>query len=229
MVAVTHLASSISDLSQAFVWTCRGCIYTEAFLAISLLICLLLADPGIVLRTPQTCCPIPPEVQEALLQGEQVQANVVDEQRTFCVRCFVWRYPEMPTAGFLNPLLYKLSGLHRKPHHCSICQRCVAHFDHHCGVFGRCIGGGNIGFFYGLILMWFLGILTSVVTVVLAFFLSVDEIRERPEIVVPVCVVLLLYCCKRRLWALLRILLRCCGSRLCEPRQRDAAPEAPSA
>ena len=54
------------------------------------------------------------------------------------------------------------------PHHCSICQRCVIHFDHHCGVFGRCIAGrglvGNIKYFLTLISMAFLAFITTGVT-----------------------------------------------------------------
>ena len=206
LVGATHGISSIEDLSPTFVWTCRGCIYTEALLALSCLIGLMLADPGVIQRTPETCSPIPVQVQELLLRGEEAVENVTDGPRTFCVRCLVWR-PEKP-AGF-HPW-YKL-GLQMKPHHCRICQRCVVHFDHHCGVFGRCIGAGNIGFFYGLICLGSMGALTCTLTTILALSLTWDLVREKPEIYVTLSVLLGLYCCRRPLRYLVDAMIHCCA------------------
>ena len=75
----------------------------------------------------------------------------------FCVRCCIWR----PDS---SPPLYR-----DNTHHCSTCQRCVADFDHHCGVFGRCIAGkgwqGNMGYFKGILMMMFFGLITCIGTV----------------------------------------------------------------
>lgn len=224
LVGVKHAVSSIQDLSPTFIWTCRGCIYTEALLALCCLVGLMLADPGIIQRTPETCSPIPAQVRELLLRGEQAVENVTDGPRSFCVRCLVWR-PEKATGGFLNPLLSKLGGLQTKTHHCSICQRCVVHFDHHCSVFGRCIGAGNIGFFYGLILLGSMGALTSSLSTILALSLTWDLVREKPEIYVPICVLLGLYCCRRPLRSLLDLLVHCCAMSC---RRRSDGTHVPS-
>jgi len=128
-------------------------IYSEAVIAIICLLGLALGDPGVVKRSRETCFPLPNAISEALLAGKDlssIRSNVRgDDGRTFCVRCFVWR-PD--NAG--------------EVHHCSICQRCVTHFDHHCGVFGRCICGrgfgGNMGYFKVLISMFFCAFCTWV-------------------------------------------------------------------
>lgn len=101
--------------------------------------------------------------------------------------------------------------MQRRPHHCSICQRCVLHFDHHCGVFGRCIGAGNVGFFFGLILLGSAGSLTCCLTVTLALLMSWDELRGRPEIYVSVAVLVVLCFCRNSLAMALRAL--CCPKR----------------
>ena len=163
------------------------------------------------------------QVRELLLRGEQAVENVTDGPRSFCVRCLVWR-PEKATGGFFNPLLSKL-GLQTKTHHRSICQRCVVHFDHHCSVFGRCIGAGNIGFFYGLILLGSMGALTSSLSTILALSLTWDLVREKPEIYVPICVLLGLYCCRRPLRSLLDLLVHCCAMSC---RRRSDGTHVPS-
>lgn len=132
-------------------------IYVEAAIAFGCLMGVLCADPGVVLRTPQTVFPIPHEVQACLNTGmplEELEKNLVGpDGRVYCVRCLVWR-----------PSEHRSSDSERwKGHHCRVCNRCVAKFDHHCGVFGRCIAGdaygrssaerGNIVYFYALLTM----------------------------------------------------------------------------
>jgi hypothetical protein len=85
--------------------------------------CALPQDPGVIKRRPETCFPMPPKVADMLDAGETAEkiqqlGNLRDDDnRTYCVRCFVWR-----------------GSSAEMPHHCSTCQRCVRHFDHHCGV-----------------------------------------------------------------------------------------------
>ena len=144
-----------------------GLVYLEACVAMVSLAGLLLADPGEINRTKKSTRPIPSSVAEALRRGEGLESlrNVQHELNfsTFCVRCCVWRSDpysdqaepcrgfekmELPCVSFSDPII-------PESHHCSICQRCVRHFDHHCGVFGRCIAGrglsGTLGFFKVLI------------------------------------------------------------------------------
>eukprot|EP00434_Breviolum_minutum_P043668 symbB.v1.2.038938.t1/scaffold6249.1/size19653/4 len=223
LVGATHAVSCIEELSFTFVWTCRGCIYAEAVLAVLCLIGLMLADPGIVQRSTETCLPMPEHVGDMILRGERCAENVVDGASSFCVRCLVWRHPEKMPGGFLTPLLSKYAGLKARPHHCSICQRCVMHFDHHCGVFGRCIAAGNIGFFYGLICLGSLGGLTWALATVLALSLTFDAVREKPEIYVPICVLVALYCCRRPLQSFVLVVIRYCAMKCKLHRAADAA------
>lgn len=92
---------------------------------------IILADAGVIKRTPDSCYPVPDEVVNQLRVHDPSgrMPNVSGPGgSSYCTRCFVWR-PE-------------------KTHHCSICQRCYTGFDHHCAFFGRCIARGNILCFY---------------------------------------------------------------------------------
>eukprot|EP00434_Breviolum_minutum_P032603 symbB.v1.2.028836.t1/scaffold3094.1/size63714/6 len=101
--------------------------------------------------------------------------NIVEGDRTFCVRCLVWRPKHEPSViaeaklpHWLKRRLLCLPGFRDGScHHCRTCGRCVRYFDHHCGVFGRCIAGtlcsGNMPFFLLIIFMSFLGTCTGIV------------------------------------------------------------------
>eukprot|EP00656_Telonema_subtile_P021915 TRINITY_DN22959_c0_g1_i1.p1 TRINITY_DN22959_c0_g1~~TRINITY_DN22959_c0_g1_i1.p1 ORF type:complete len:272 (-),score=52.05 TRINITY_DN22959_c0_g1_i1:267-1082(-) len=106
-------------------------LYVCAVLAESMLLGIMFVDPGVIQRTPENCLPLPTEVSSRLAAGQTLEDlenihDVNDEDRTFCMRCCVWR----PKGS----------------HHCSTCARCVTQFDHHCGVFGRCIAGDPFTF-----------------------------------------------------------------------------------
>ena len=90
-------------------------------------------------------------------------SNIVDGDRSFCVRCLVWRNnPDPHCCGG--------SCVQAKPHHCRICNRCVMHFDHHCGVFGRCIAGsglrGNMKYFVTIIIVGYGGFILAMITAI---------------------------------------------------------------
>ena len=112
-------------------------LFVLAALAVICLCAILLLDPGTIKRSQQTCFPLPREV-EARLRAKQsleglrnlqpdlalIRSRLVTEDQTYCVRCCVWR-----PSGSQDS--YSASV---RCHHCSVCQRCVMHFDHHCGV-----------------------------------------------------------------------------------------------
>lgn len=115
---------------------------------------LMLSDPGIIHRSPETSLPPPDIVERYLANGHRPSAlerNIAPDgqDREYCVRCCVWR-EQIEQVRW---------------HHCRVCQRCVPHFDHHCELLGRCIAGrgcrGNLLFFYGLIASVVCGIFTS--------------------------------------------------------------------
>ncbi|CAE8590375.1 unnamed protein product [Polarella glacialis] len=145
-------------------------IYLEAMVALLCLLGLMLGDPGVVERSEQTCLPIPAAVAECLQAGKPMPTmeNIMDGDRSYCVRCHVWRTTGEVKVRRSSRFLAKCDGS-LKPaedfHHCSTCQRCVVHFDHHCGVFGRCIAGcgfgGNMGYFKVIIAMGGAGVATA--------------------------------------------------------------------
>ena len=166
-------------------------ILLEAAVALGCLAGLLFDDPGVVRRTAETCLPIPQQVADRLVEapsapgsGRQSAAeraatvgmqNIVEADRTYCVRCFVWR-ESMGQPGVCEGVASGCTGtsaatpVPMTTHHCSTCQRCVRYFDHHCGVFGRCIAGrgleGNMKYFTTIIMMGWVGAVTCVAAVI---------------------------------------------------------------
>lgn len=175
-------------------WILLVLSYSEALIALVCLVGLLLTDPGVVERSPETCFPIPAEVAtwleaESRCTGSKedvivdppkevyIKSSDPGNQDTYCTRCLVWR--RMPKTGTKT-----------KFYHCNTCQRCVKDFDHHCSVFGRCIGGtrwhGNLNFFQMIITMGIAGYLTTIVALIWSF-----SNRYRPQIAVPILLLLI--------------------------------------
>ena len=144
---------------------------------------LLLADPGVLHRSRETCYPLPSMVAERLRAGDtlaDISENLVDasDDSSYCVRCCVWRRPppsaERPERAMGEWSKWIWQRLPRyaaavpcagaaKSHHCRICQRCVVAHDHHCGVLGRCIAARNMPWFMTLIFMSQLAAITVAV------------------------------------------------------------------
>lgn len=180
-VTVTVVFSlPIADYSTRL--TLLSLISAEATVALCCLAGLLLGDPGVVRRSPQACLPMPAEVAARLAaaapQRDEVcemsgMSNIRDGDRSYCVRCFLWRDHAEPAGNACDAACAECGD--EAPgvcvHHCSTCQRCVKHFDHHCGVFGRCIAGkgleGNYKWFMLIILMAPAGAVTAVAAVII--------------------------------------------------------------
>ena len=133
----------LASLPPGAWWAAVVLINLEVVLALIALAGLMFGDPGVIKRGAHTCAPFPPAVAASLRGGQALpMSNVIDGDRSYCMRCLVWRSKRQGRLGMLAP------------HHCSTCQRCVKDFDHHCGVFGRCIAGsglqGNYKYFCAL-------------------------------------------------------------------------------
>lgn len=150
-------------------------IYAEAVTALTCLFGIMFGNPGIIERSQETCFPLPQKIVEKLKDGESLAGkNVVEEEQTYCTRCFVWRTPfsdESPECNACSDIACGGTYSYRCYHHCGICERCVRDFDHHCTFFGRCIAGqgfgGNMGYFMLLIAMGPAGITTCGLAAVL--------------------------------------------------------------
>lgn len=173
-------------------WTFFILIYIQAALAILGLIAMIVADPGVVQRSKESCYPIPvqmgPALQDYLDQrGKFVKHIVLPREKylmaedgtgdSYCVRCMVWR-----------------RAVDGKHYHCNTCQQCVKQYDHHCGVFGRCIAGkmfsakGNYKYF---VLMGSLFV-TAFWTSFVAITWSLSNVYG-PTWVVPIACLVVLY------------------------------------
>mmetsp|Transcript_5173 Transcript_5173/g.12493 ORF Transcript_5173/g.12493 Transcript_5173/m.12493 type:complete len:420 (-) Transcript_5173:212-1471(-) len=184
-------------------------IYTEAFLALVCVVGLLVADPCVIHRSPETCYPIPLDVESWVLGGKDsprpsglnhyirsatgtTENNVsVVDHGTYCTRCLVWR-----------------KGREVNYYHCATCQRCCAYHDHHCGVFGRCIAGnfrfwkrggksntntaGNILYFSGLLVMGGWSYFTSFSAFAYAFSMRYGSKYALP---ISLLIIMLISCC----------------------------------
>lgn len=167
-IGLTHgVGLTVGRITGVWWWVCFVAIYSMTAIALVCLAGLMFGDPGVVSRCEATCFPIPEEVQRRISDGSHEthdsSSNIVDGDRTFCVRCLVWRS---------NPDPHCCGGpcVQARPHHCRICNRCVMHFDHHCGVFGRCIAGsglhGNMKYFTTIIAVGYGGFFLAVITAV---------------------------------------------------------------
>jgi len=147
---------------------CFLCLYAESTIAILCLLGLIFGDPGALKRSPERCFPIPAAVIERIRSGQPTAGmdNVYTDGQVYCVRCCIWRHRRRPSRAGAS----YYDDHDENVHHCSICQRCVSHFDHHCGVFGRCIAGdgfgGNMGYFKIILSMAFAGFVTCFATII---------------------------------------------------------------
>lgn len=163
LVAITHgvgasrLAEAGPGEDVTVTKTLLALIWAEAVAAVLATMFIQFAGAGVIKRTPDTCYPMPPEVEERLSRSggtTEGMDNIRGHSHrglpngSYCVRCLVWRKQD------------------ENAHHCCVCQRCVKGFDHHCGVFGRCIVRGNMPCFVCLIGMLFAGMVTMTVVVV---------------------------------------------------------------
>ena len=210
-VCLAIIFYSISEWSVPAWRIAASIALVETAVALGMLAGLMFGDPGVVPRTAQNVSPMPPSVVAALaaIDAGDTEAlakldNIIDAERTYCVRCFLWRDRDasldtcaraaqrLPSdwktpCGPLPRVYEGPAGelLHAtETHHCSICQRCVRHFDHHCGVFGRCIAGrgmqGNLKYFIGIISMAGIGVFTAMVIAVAAVFHGARAARGEP-------------------------------------------------
>ena len=148
---------AISGLEAVPAITFAALIGTQAVVAFGCLAGLMYCDPGVVRRSQTNVEPVPDEVATRLAehapQRDSIDpmsgmSNLRDGQRSYCVRCYVWREHEARPSA-LSATLSCLSGrappekVEVRVHHCRICTA-RALFDHHCGVFGRCIAGRGL-------------------------------------------------------------------------------------
>mmetsp|Transcript_45902 Transcript_45902/g.109323 ORF Transcript_45902/g.109323 Transcript_45902/m.109323 type:complete len:341 (-) Transcript_45902:50-1072(-) len=192
LVALTHAGVHLM-IGSTPAWlqnSLLAAIHAEAVMGIICLAGVMCVDPGVVHRSERTCFPVPSPVLELLEHGEPLTSlseNVTVDNRTYCVRCLVWRdasecsehHQAWSRVRCTKEWLDCQQSLCEDAcgdssghgfHHCRTCQRCVRHFDHHCAFFGRCIAGqslqGNLPFFRGICIAGGLGAATAMLSLV---------------------------------------------------------------
>ena len=138
--AATRIPATVVELAAAAAACCFAAIMSSTS-----------AD---LQRTHETALPIPEAVAQALAgKADMPVNNIIDNGRSYCVRCFAWRPKDVNC------------------HHCRVCRRCCVNFDHHCHILGRCIGGtglrGNLLPFRLLLTSAAVGGLSCVITLII--------------------------------------------------------------
>ena len=184
-VGLTHgVGLTVGKIEGNAWWVVFSLLYGLTTIALICLVGVLCTDPGTIKRSEETCFPLPAQVEQRLREGRDPfdgLTNVTEGDRTFCVRCLVWRPPADPrktsARGLFGPALRHCAKA--QPHHCRTCQRCVVHFDHHCGVFGRCIAGyglsGNMKYFTVIICAGYLGAILTIGAVLGGLFSRLSQ------------------------------------------------------
>lgn len=107
LVATTHgFALTFGSFPTHGWWTILVLIYTEAAVAFYCLWGLLYADPGVIVRSAQTCLPFPPEIAKALRQGHPLpDTNIINdvEGATYCVN-----WPVICQTSAAQPMQHRL-------------------------------------------------------------------------------------------------------------------------
>ena len=119
------IALGLGSLPSSAWWLIFCLVYGEAIVAFSCLGRILYGDTGEIKRSPETCFPLPDEVTERIHKGESLEGldNIRVEDRSYCVRCCVWRdHPAATEPEWC-------CSCERHPHHCRVCGRCVEGFD----------------------------------------------------------------------------------------------------
>ncbi|CAK0845259.1 unnamed protein product, partial [Prorocentrum cordatum] len=123
LVSITHAVNS-SRISEAgpeddttLTKTLLGLIWAEAVTAVLATLYIVFAGAGVIKRSPDTCYPMPVEVEERLRRRETTEGmeNIKgNSQRglpdgTYCVRCLVWRQKDrgLRRGGVVHPVVHR--------------------------------------------------------------------------------------------------------------------------